>query len=74
MKLRLITRFKGVGVSLDNWDTPKVRRRWYFEVTLWRGGTWFSYIKLPVAGGHCTGLHIGPLHICWGGWCALNWN
>lgn len=74
MKLRLIPRFTGVGVSLDNWDTPKVRRRWYFEVTLWRGDTWFSYIKLPVSGGSCTGLHIGPVHICWGGWRAINWN
>ena len=73
MKLRFAPRFKGVGISLDNWDTPKVRRRWYFEVTLWRGDKWFWYIKLPVSGGHCSGLHIGPLHICWGGWRAINW-
>lgn len=69
MKLYFIRR----GVSLDNFDATKVRRRWYFEVTLWRGYTWFSYSKLPVSGGSCAGLHIGYLHICWGGWRAINW-
>lgn len=69
MKLRLITRTKsvGVGVSLDNWDTPKVLRRWYVEVTFWRSDMGFEYIKRPVSGGSCAGLHIGYLHICWGG-------
>lgn len=72
MKLRR-SQFKGVGLSLDNWDTPSVKYRMYLEVSFWRSSR-FNYIKLPVSGGSTTGLHIGPLHICWGGWRALNWD
>ncbi len=60
-------------VGASNFDKNRVKRRWYVHVTLRRGDTWFSYIKMPVSGGHCTGLHIGPVHICWGGWRAINW-
>lgn len=60
--------------SLDNWAADRPERRWYFEVSFERGDKWFEYIKLPVAGGHCTGLLIGTVHIGWGGWRALNWD
>ena len=60
-------------VGANNFGKNRVKRRWYIQVELWWSCR-VTQIKLPVSGGSCSGLHIGPLHICWGGWRALNWN